>query len=634
MRLSLRFTLGGVVFMVVALALGLATRRVAGSLGVGEPWAFLFAVPVVVATLAIPLGLAVRFWVVFPLRRIVEANRAPDGPQLIPENRIPNTEIGDIMRSRNETLTRLREESELAQQRTAQLENLLRGGTRFIALLGRESSSPEQAVRESLDLLRGLVQARYGAALVDFPGRDRLFVYSGVEPEVARRIGSPPSGKGILGLPPETVLCIDDIAAHPRHAGFPPHHPRLKSLLLVPLRGMRTAFGKLFLADRLDGQPFGDQDLTLARAFGRTLGALLEGMYLVEQVRRSEASFRAVLDGASDAIVVADEHLRVLYFSRAAERMFGWTAEEVVGRSVLELVPEPMRKTYLEQGERFLRAGRFDGRLPLEVEAQRRDGERIPVEVTVAPVEAENAPHQLVAIIRDISARKEEERAQADFLAMLTHDIKNPLNVILGYADILRESIWEKLDAEQRMMLDATRDSAERILHLVQNFLVASRIDAGRLECSPERVDLGAFVRSVCERYAGGARPKGIEIAVTAADSCHAEIDCQQMERVLANLLSNAVKHSPRGSTVEVSLRCAGHIARLCVSDRGPGIPPEARAGLFQRYGTVGIEHDPAGTGLGLYIVKTIVEEHGGRVAVEDRPGGGTTFSVELPLAA
>jgi len=224
------------------------------------------------------------------------------------------------------------------------------------------------------------------------------------------------------------------------------------------------------------------------------------------------------------------------------------------------------------------------------------------------------------------------ERARADFLAMLSHDIRSPLSIVLGYTQMLREDSAERLDPDEQAMLAAIAEGGERILHLVENFLLASRLDVGKLDLVRGECDLQGLVRRVARFYERSARARGLRIELDLESApCVVTASEEGLNRVLSNLVTNAIKYSPAGEPVTIRLRAAEKAVVLSVSDRGSGIAPEDQPRLFQRYSRIAPGTRLGGTGLGLYIVKAIAENHGGSVSVESAPGEGARFTLHLP---
>jgi two-component system, OmpR family, phosphate regulon sensor histidine kinase PhoR len=222
---------------------------------------------------------------------------------------------------------------------------------------------------------------------------------------------------------------------------------------------------------------------------------------------------------------------------------------------------------------------------------------------------------------------EELDQLKADYVAGITHDLRSPLTALLGFVRTLRRMDTEASAAERREYLEIMERQANRLAGLVEDMLVGARLDAGRLE--PDElvhVDLIALAREVVDALAPPHR-QSVTVTGETGDVCG---DRRQLERVLQNLIDNALVHGPSGSTVEVDVACEGRDVVVRVRDAGPGVPVELMGRLFARYARAG-RGRAGSTGLGLYIVRGIVEAHGGRVGVDSTPGEGSTFEVRLP---
>jgi len=235
-----------------------------------------------------------------------------------------------------------------------------------------------------------------------------------------------------------------------------------------------------------------------------------------------------------------------------------------------------------------------------------------------------------VGIFRDVSEKHALEQLRADFLSMITHDIKVPLTVILGYTEMLTDP-EPPPDQIPPDILTRIRESGETIHALVCNFLDLSRIEAGRMTLDRRPFDLTAMLAHAVEHYGSTARRKGVRLALETEPLPPLVADETQLQRVVTNLLGNAIKYTATGGRVTVSTaREDGRVA-VAFRDTGRGIPADEIPHLFEKYRRVRETKRTEGTGLGLFIAKTIVEAHGGDVRVESTPGAGSTFTVLLP---
>jgi signal transduction histidine kinase len=242
---------------------------------------------------------------------------------------------------------------------------------------------------------------------------------------------------------------------------------------------------------------------------------------------------------------------------------------------------------------------------------------------------------ELRASIEMALYRHRMERQRADFLAMLSHDIRNPLGVVLGYTEILGMAVRTGDLAQAEELLQRLISTTLSVHSLVTNYLEVSRIESGRLSLRREPLQLNDLVTSVRDQYEAEANRRRIRFETSLQHPLPlADVDPAAAERILANLVYNALKFTPVEGRVTIRSVAHGEEILLTITDTGGGIPPELHSRLFDRYQSSVALRQETGAGLGLFIVKTLVEAHGGRVEVRSTPGEGTTFAVFLPAAA
>jgi two-component system, OmpR family, phosphate regulon sensor histidine kinase PhoR len=239
-----------------------------------------------------------------------------------------------------------------------------------------------------------------------------------------------------------------------------------------------------------------------------------------------------------------------------------------------------------------------------------------------------------VSIFHDITEQRAVERAKDDFIAIASHELKNPMTALKGHAQLLLRRSDRAIDlAEQRRGLQIINDQADLVVRLIDRLLDLSRIELGRVQLEREPTDLVALTRRLVsiQRVADPDRP--LEIATTA-NSIEGNWDRARLEQVIGNLLSNASKFTPQRSPVQIELQVRGDEASLVVRDQGPGIPEAQVDRIFERYAQAagGAGLGAGGLGLGLYVSRQIVEAHGGRMWVESKSGRGAAFHVTLPI--
>jgi len=257
-----------------------------------------------------------------------------------------------------------------------------------------------------------------------------------------------------------------------------------------------------------------------------------------------------------------------------------------------------------------------------------------PLGYLVKPLRAHELQAAITVALHKHKMNEALEQQRRDFLAMLTHDIKNPLHLVLGYADLLAEDLKPAGMNQAENLLGQLRANIFTIAELTTNYSMALAIEGGRFPMVRMPLQVNELLRQVTEKYAAEASNRGLSLETQMSHELPPIAgDGSALERVIANLVYNALRFTPRGGRVTLtSALCDGAVV-LSVSDTGRGVPPEEIPLLFEKYWQHRSDADKKGSGLGLFIVKSLVEAHGGKVEVESVPGQGTCFRVILPPA-
>jgi PAS domain S-box-containing protein len=358
------------------------------------------------------------------------------------------------------------------------------------------------------------------------------------------------------------------------------------------------------------------------------LRLLREHDALNRAVRASEERYRELFDNASDAIFVCDSAGVLQQVNQAFVSLTGCRRDEIEGRDLGNfLAPtSPTRAPGLR--ERSVCAGRQS---TAEVHLLAKDGHARVLDVTTRPMLVGGAVTGFQGIGRDVTQRRQVEQMKADFLAMVTHDMKNPVSIIVGYAEILLNDAG--LMQEWREMLVSIDSSARGLLHLIMNFLDLSKIEAGALRLHRVDTCLNDILRQVVQYQRPLARAKRIEVVEELGPLPSLQVDRTQMDRVFVNLIGNAIKFTPPAGRVSIGTTNDNGRIEVRISDTGPGIPSDQLPQLFGKYQRLAPAVETEGTGLGLFIAKSMIEAHGGAVRAESSPNSGATFIVSFPLA-
>jgi PAS domain S-box-containing protein len=372
-----------------------------------------------------------------------------------------------------------------------------------------------------------------------------------------------------------------------------------------------------------------------------------------KQAEEARRQLAAIVESSGDAIISVDLAGRITSWNAGAESLYGYSAAEIIGRSVAILAP-PERSTeplaYLER----IKAG--EAVAQGETVRARKDGTLIDVSLTISPLR--DAAGNIIgasAITRDVTERKRTERElerllalereqnerlrefdklKDEFLALVSHELRTPLTSIRGYLELLLDGEAGEITADQRKFLGVVERNAHRLLDLVSDLLLLAQIEAGKLVLDLDPVDLGAVASESVEASRPLAEEREITLTLATDTVPTLPADRGRVAQLLDNLVSNALKFTPPGGRVDVRVRSLRGTAVIEVRDTGVGIPSDEQDRLFERFFRSSIATAQAipGTGLGLAITKAIVEAHGGRITVASEEGVGTSFKVALPV--
>ncbi|RJK97169.1 ATP-binding protein [Vallicoccus soli] len=333
-------------------------------------------------------------------------------------------------------------------------------------------------------------------------------------------------------------------------------------------------------------------------------------------------------DYLPDGLVVADEQHRVIVWNTAAERVTGIPAAAAMGKDLEDALPLDG-----PEGRRWWSCAAPWTSLPTVTGHAERlllvpGGREVLVTSRYVRTDPRGPVHRVVVCLRDARARQREEQSRAELISTVAHELRSPLTSVKGFTATLLAR-WDRFtDAQKRLMLETVDADADRVTRLISELLDIARIDSGRVVVRRQLVDPVAAVR----RHVAGLVASGLgedRFVVEVRDPLpELWADADKVDQVLGNLLGNAVHHGAGTVTVVVEPGEEPGSTAVTVLDQGEGIPPEQQARVFTKWWRSGRR---GGTGLGLYIVRGLVEAHGGTVTLGEAPGGGAMFRFVLP---
>ncbi|OQA46397.1 MAG: Sensor histidine kinase YycG [Chloroflexi bacterium ADurb.Bin325] len=407
----------------------------------------------------------------------------------------------------------------------------------------------------------------------------------------------------------------------------------LSQVIALPLIFQDRLLGVIYLF-RSGSIAFGSNDEDVLASFADQAAIAVRNAQLYEQVSAEKGQLNAIIDRSADGVMILDAELRIQVFNRALSQMTGWAAEKAIGRPCYEVLaledasaPHPCGA---EQHELLFPEGK-----PLTA-----DGRLMRPGVTYSPLyDEEGRLLNVIANVVDITRFREAEEMKSTFVSVISHELKTPVALIKGYANTLarEDANWDR--ATVREGLAVISEESDRLNALINNLLDASRIQAGGFKIERADVAMPALAASVMDGFRVQVAQAGVAdryhfVADFPADFPCVEGDEERLRQVFNNLLSNAVKYSPKGGEIRVGGWQQGDQVTLYVADQGIGIPEAEQARLFQRFYRVdsSLRRSTQGAGLGLYLCRSIVEAHGGRIWLRSEAGRGTTVFFTLPV--
>lgn len=469
-------------------------------------------------------------------------------------------------------------------------------------------------------------------------------IVESVNPAAIRMFGYSPAeiiGHNVKLLMPEPY--------HSEHDGYLSRYARTGERRVIGV-------GRTVLGRRKDGSTFpmelavSEVPLESGRRFAGITRDISERVAAAAQLNETLLLQRAILDGAAYSIISTEPNGTILTFNRAAERLLGYTAEDVVGKTspaIFHDVDEVVRRAaeLTEELGRPVEPG-FDAFIakallgpPDEREWTyiRKDGVRVPVQLSVTALSGDDGRVLgFLGIGYDLTERRALERAKQEFISTVSHELRTPLTSIVGSLGLVTGGAAGELPARVRTLLDIAHNNARRLVRLINDMLDLDKAASGRMRFDLRAQPLGPLLSQAIEANRAYAKPLGVDLALEpGVPEVEVSVDADRFIQVLSNLISNAAKFSPAGSTVQVSATFGTGLVAVRVRDHGPGIPAEFRERIFQKFSQADSSdsRQKGGTGLGLSIAKAMIEAMHGSIDFSDAPGGGTTFTMRLPAA-
>jgi len=350
----------------------------------------------------------------------------------------------------------------------------------------------------------------------------------------------------------------------------------------------------------------------------------------IKKAEERSAKLAAIVDSTDDAIISKTLESVITSWNASAERMFGYTADEIIGETIYKLFPpdryeeEPRILARLKSGERVTH---------FETQRVTKDGRLLDVSLTISPVkDAQGRIIGLSKIARDITEKKMDEVRKNDFIGMVSHELKTPLTSLNAIVQVVSAKLKNSEDPFLPGAMERANMQVKRMTGMINGFLSVSRLEAGKILIEKQPFDLGELLEEISDETRLVLTTHTIRLSIPAPVEVNADRD--KISSVISNLVSNAVKYSPNGKLIEIECRTKGDNVIVSVKDEGIGIKPQDLAQIFDRYYRVETNNTRhiAGFGIGLYLSAEIIKRHDGEIWVESESGKGSTFYFSLPL--
>lgn len=346
-----------------------------------------------------------------------------------------------------------------------------------------------------------------------------------------------------------------------------------------------------------------------------------------EMLKESEQRVRSIIEKIPVGLVVFSKTGAIEFVNPTLESMFLESADALVGRSLAALVS---RSSTVSEGELIVQLEEKALDRIFEITCLKKNGEQFPVEFSMTDFETQDGSSRL-GILLDVSERQEVQRMRQAFVSMVSHELRTPLTAVSGFLSLLEMGAFGELPAAVTEQAGRAEANVARLMKLISDLLDLEKMDSGTLNVSKAKCELKEILQAVDEASRTFADSKGVKLVIdelNGKEFVDLYADADRLVQVLVNLISNAVKFSPPDGTVQVAHKIDEDMLEMRVIDQGRGVPAKYKELIFERFQQVEANDakQKGGTGLGLAICKTIVEIHGGTIAVDSEEGKGSTF--------
>ena len=409
------------------------------------------------------------------------------------------------------------------------------------------------------------------------------------------------------------------------------------NLLAYPVGFSSKIIGVIAVSHR--ERPYENHDINLVGLVASRLAVVIENAELYNEVNSRRERWEAVFKFADEGILICDKDANIIGFNPAAAKLTGFEITEALDKPFTDIVravsPEGLNLSALSPIRRVIRESEQISKRPQLI--QKKNGESIWTEISYSPIlDDSGEASSAIAIISNVQKEREVEAVKSDFISIVSHELRTPLTAIKGFLSMLLKQDFGDLTEKQHHFLNRVYQTNQRMIGLVEDLLDVSHIESGKIRLKVTPLAMEPIINEVVTELAAKGFERQIMLKVNRKHKLPLVLaDETRLRQILVNIVDNAIKYSLPKSEVTIDFKIQNHELVTSVKDQGVGITANHIERLFQKFGRIynPMSMQAGGTGLGLYIVKNLVESHGGKIWVTSREGKGSRFSFTLPVA-
>ncbi len=493
-------------------------------------------------------------------------------------------------------------------------------------------------LQKIIKLVPDLLEAEDTAMYLRAPGTDRLVLkyQKNVAQSTPLEIDLKKPGLSQTVFSQQETVVINNIDESPDPILFKKY--KIHNVISAPISVNQEPIGVIHVFNKWH-EPFTEEDKNLLNIIAYRISIKIENVQLIRKVQSEKELLDKIIKNTSEGVAVLNRKRKIIIWNRYLEELTGLRAREVIGQPCYKVLYNQLALKQLTQ-QIYATQNDTQSRdmLPATCEQQLKTvrGDKIWVSAVYSYIlDTHKHIENTIVVFRNISKDKELIDAKNDFISVTTHELRTPLTAVKGYLSMILKGDAGEVPPQQHEYFTKAYLATERLVLLVEELLHVFRIDENRLRLSPAALPIAPLIEESIEDLSQKARAKSITITYSAGLPILVEADPEKTKQILTNLLDNAIKYTKERGTIRIALEKRTHEVLIAVQDTGVGIPSRHLESIFDRFVRIPNSQSvkAGGAGLGLYIVKNLVEKQGGKIWVTSQIGKGSTFQFTLPLA-